>query len=207
MLAVRRNLIAMMLIAAIFAGSTVCADNFAVKERPVSKKKSRSWKKSDVAGKTFFTAANMWYEKPSNFLSTNFHKGVIIPAGTKVVIDRCRGTKIQFTEVETGTTYTFLHAKKHSKIKLKQLFDRYFTKDDPMGPDGSFSKFTSQEKDAIKDGLIEEGMSKKATIMAYGYPPTHMTVSLESDAWTYWRARAGRIVVHFKDNKISYIEG
>ena len=207
MLAVRRNLIVMMLIAAIFAGSTACADNFATKERSVSKKKSRKWKRNEVEGKAFFTTANMWYEKPNNFCSTNFHKGAIIPAGTKVVIDRCRGTKIKFTEVETGATYTYLHAKKHSRIKLEQLFYRYFTKDNPMSPGGAFSKFTAKEEENIKNGTINIGMSKEATIMAYGYPPTHKTVALENDVWTYWRARAGRIVVHFKDNKISYIEG
>lgn len=165
-------------------------------------------KKADnPVGEEYYTAANIRYEHPDTILSTNFHKGAMIPVGTKVIIDYCRGIKIKFSETETGASYTYIHAKKHSRIKLKQLFARYFTKENPKGPGGAFSQFTAEEKENIEDGTIDLGMSKNATLMAYGYPPTHKTASTANDIWTYWRARAGRILVIFRDGKISDIQG
>ena len=154
----------------------------------------------------YYTTTNMWFEKANNFFSTNFHMGHMIPAGTKVVIDKYRGSKITFTEVKTGTTRTYENIKKHSKINLRQLFDRAFSKINPLGPEGPFSKFTSEEKDNIKQGVIQEGMSKEATIMAYGYPPAHRTETLDSDSWIYWKSRGRRVGVYFSDNKISRID-
>jgi len=157
-------------------------------------------------GGEYFTIANIWYEYPEKILSTNFHKGAMIPVGTKVIIDYYGGTKIKFTGVNDETKYVYIHAMKHSKIKLNELFNRYFSKEDPMTPGGAFSKFTIEEQDNIKNGTLDVGMSKEATLMAYGYPPTHRTPSLKNNVWTYWRARAGRFLVTFRDDKISNIQ-
>ena len=163
-------------------------------------------KKYSVVGKEYYTMANIWYEHPKKILSTNFHRGNMIPVGTKVVINRLRGVKIKFTVVETEGTFTYFHAKKHSKIKLRELFERYFSKEDPMRPGGHFEKFTEKEKENIMDGTLANGMSKEAVLMTYGYPPTHRTPSLATDVWTYWKGRAGRFLVVFKDDQINDIQ-
>jgi len=157
-------------------------------------------------GKEYYTMANIWYERPDKILSTNFHRGIMIPAGTKVTIIYFKGKKINFTEVETEESYTYLHAKKHSKITLRELFNRYFSKDDPMRPGGPFEKFTVKEQENVMDGTLNIGLSKDATLMAYGYPPTHRTASITSNMWTYWKGRAGRVLVIFRDDKICDIQ-
>ena len=40
----------------------------------------------EVSGKTFYTTANIWYERPVLIESTNYHKGTVLPIGTKVKI-------------------------------------------------------------------------------------------------------------------------
>lgn len=206
MLTMKRTLIGMIVIAAILIGHTAYANNFEPKKRETKQSKSRK-KEMDVKGKIFYTTANMWYEKPDNFCSINFHKGMLIPAGTKVEILKYRGHRINFSYKENGETYSYIHSTKHSKIKLDELFDRYFSKESVMAEGGKFSKFTKREQEDIEQGIIVPGMSKDAVLMAYGYPPTHKTPNLTSDAWTYWNSRAGRIIVYFKDGVISKVEG
>ena len=157
-------------------------------------------------GKIFYTTANMWYEHDKNFLSTNFHLGHMIPAGTKVRILRYGGGKIGFKEEANGRRYTYIHARKHSRIKLKELFNRYFSEKNVMTSSGAFSKFTKEETKNIKDGIIAPGMSKDAVLMAYGYPPTHKTRDLSSDLWTYWKDRAGKLLVHFENDVVTNIQ-
>ena len=60
-----------------------------------------------------------------------------------------------------------------------------------------------KEQKAIKSGIIEVGMSREAVLMAYGYPPTIRTPSLDTDRWTYWRNRWITQVADFKDDKVS----
>lgn len=45
---------------------------------------------------------------------------------------------------------------------------------------------SEEEKTAIKGGYIIPGMSKKAVLASYGYPPEHETESLDSSEWLYW---------------------
>ena len=92
---------------------------------------------------------------------------------------------------------------KYSLVDTETLFADYFAKEDTKP---NKYKFNGNEKENISNGTIEEGMSKDAVIMSYGYPPKHKTPALSSNIWTYWDARATRKVVTFKDNKVKKIE-
>jgi len=45
-------------------------------------------------------------------------------------------------------------------------------------------------------------MSKEAVILAIGYPPEHVTPTLESNTWKYWRTRFATQLVSFVDGKV-----
>lgn len=181
------------------AGSVMAQSNFA-------KEKKRSTK-FNPNGEIYYTATNLWCEYPKPILSTNFHRGEVISAGTKVTIDRYKRTRILFTTENNGIQYTFVHSKKHSTIKMREFFNRYFSKNDVMAAGDMFSKLTKMEQDNVKKGTVAVGMSKKAVLMAYGYPPTHVTLSLNSNVWTYWISRGKRMEVYFADDKVTNIEG
>jgi len=161
----------------------------------------------DVAGKTFYTAANIWYENPKKILSTNYHRGTILPAGTKVTVDQVKGNKIRFVG-GTGVEFEIEFVKKHSsdEVDIWAYFRRYFSADDPMRKGGPYQQFSEKEKRSIKLGEIEVGMSKDAVLMAYGYPPAHRTPSLESDQWVYWLNRFVSRPVLFRNGKVSQWE-
>ena len=157
-------------------------------------------------GKIYYTSVNIWYEKPDKIPSTNYHKGTKLPIGTKVKIISVEDRKIQFVPVDTTVTFTIVHQRRFSKIKLKELFDRYFSKKDILEQEGYFHNLTEKEKECVNNGTISPGMSKVAVIMAYGYPPSHKTPLLSSDVWYYWHSRFQKIIVRFQDNKLYKIE-
>lgn len=161
-------------------------------------------KHAAVKGSVFFTKVNMWHVK-EEILSTNYHLGELLPAGTRVTVTRCRGGKIEF-ESEAGNKYTLVHATRHSRIELGKLFDRHFGRSDVTSSIGIYADFSPREQANVDEGTIAIGMSKNAVLMAYGYPPSHRTPDLQADTWTYWTGR--RVAtVRFRNDTVSSIEG
>lgn len=153
-------------------------------------------------GKTFYTKCNIWYENPKTILSTNFHKGGRIPAGTKVKILGFDDGKITFEDEGTGTM-ALLQVRRHSNVSFQEFFNRHFAEQDPKAPDGALGKFTKDEQANIEAGTITPGMSKDAVLMAYGYPPSHRTPDLKASKWVYWKTRSETLEVNFdEDGKV-----
>jgi hypothetical protein len=159
-----------------------------------------------ISGKTHYTRTNIWYENPNDILSTNYHRGAILPVGTKVSIHNIKNRRIQFTPDGSGQLFTLINVTKTSTITTEELFSKYFSTE-PVGiGTGDYYQVTEADRENIKTGTIAIGMSKKAVLMAYGYPPTHKTPLLTSDIWYYWYARLHEVIVYFKDDKIFKIE-
>ncbi len=156
---------------------------------------------ANVESAAYYTKVNIWYEDPAKILSTNYHRGAIIPYGSKVNILSKSGEKIKFTiENQAGVTFVLTNARKYSLMTLDELFAQYFSEKDPKSENMGFS---GREKENIENGTLAEGMSKEAVIAAYGYPPRHKTPALTSNLWTYWDARSIRRLVTFKNNKLT----
>jgi len=158
----------------------------------------------EVSGRTFFTAANIWYEIPEKILSTNYHLGTILPVGTKVEVDEVTSGEIRFRS-EHGQDFKFIFIKKHSsaETEISDYFHMYFSTENPLREGGPYQKFSDKEKKNIEKGTIEVGMSKEAVLMSYGYPPTHKTPSLEGDIWVYWTSRFANSAVHFVNGRVT----
>jgi len=158
-------------------------------------------------GETYYTKVNIWHEIPEKIFSTNYHKGTMMPVGSKVEIAKKSGNEISFTkEGLTGVTFTIINVRKYSLVSVDELFGHYFSKDDPKMPGGEFFKLSNQERENVENGTLAVGMSKEAAIMAYGYPPKHRTPDLANDIWYYWLSRVIMNQVTFKNNKIIKIE-
>jgi hypothetical protein len=159
-----------------------------------------------IKGKIYYTRINIWFESPKKIPSTNYHKGTLLPVGTKVKMISMGNRKIIFRPKGSDSEFVIVHQRKHTRIKFKELFNRYFTKNDPMAPGGKFNTFSPLERKNIRNGNVVHGMGRAAVLMAYGYPPSHRTPSLDSNTWHYWHARIHQITIHFNNNKVSKIE-
>lgn len=154
----------------------------------------------DAEGKTYYTVVNIWYENPAEIASTNYHKGQLLPINTQVKIGSARKSGITFTD-DNNITYTIQIVRKHTPIPAEEVFKRYFSE-----AKMDLGKFNANERENIEAGTIVEGMSKAAVLAAYGYPPTHMTPSLENNPWKYWINRFVNFHVFFnKDGKVDRI--
>jgi len=155
-----------------------------------------------TAGKELFSQTNIWYENPKKIYSTNYHIGTMIPVGTKVRIVRLTKKSVQFQPLDSETTFTMTHVRRHSTIAFQEVFDRYFSEQNPIAGDGRFHQFSAEEQENVKRGTIAEGMCKKAVVMAYGYPPSNATPTLALHKWTYWITRFQKIVTVFEGDKV-----
>ena len=162
---------------------------------------------ANTTTQTYYTKVNIWYENPEKIPSTNYHRGAIIPYGTKVTITSQVKEKINFTaEDQPGINFTLINIPRHSLVSASELFKQYFSQDDPKTNKTEFNKFSAREKECIENGTLVEGISKEAAIAAYGYPPKHRTPALTSNLWTYWDAKIMKKLVTFKNNTVTKIE-
>lgn len=145
-----------------------------------------------------YTAYNMW--KSSQMKCINFKQGDdILPVGTEVRSVRIIQQTIAFTTVNDGKTYTVgftqrWHPKKSASNYGKMMFT---TKNFEELTEG----LSEIEIDAIKKGILANGMSKRAVFICYGPPPEHHTRKLDAKTWYYWKNRRDRFAVPFDEDQ------
>ncbi|MCK5850438.1 MAG: hypothetical protein KAH23_05940 [Kiritimatiellae bacterium] len=157
--------------------------------------------KIDPRGKVYYVRVNIWDNGRKDIPTINYHSGKHIPMGTKVTITAYGVNKIGFSNDDIGH-HALVHSRKYRDVAIEQLFAEYFSETDPKIKDGDYSKLTVDEKKSIDQGIVTEGMSKSAVLMAYGYPPSRITPLLDHHIWTYWRQRAQALVLYFRDDKV-----
>ena len=153
------------------------------------------------AADKLYTAYNIWFEQPTKVYSTNYQKGNILPAGSEVKDVKRSSGKLEFTDVNLDMRFTFeFVGKHHPGLTGEQWMDRFLTTRDfaALSQD-----LTAAEIKAVRAGEVKAGMSKKAVLLAAGYPPEVGTASTKLDTWKYWRHRFGNYLVRFSDGKVS----
>jgi hypothetical protein len=153
-----------------------------------------------LLSETKHTAYNIWVNKSLRMTSMNYKKNsAFIPAGTKVkdISADLVNNRIQFVTKEDKKRYTISFKPKHHKGKtVSDYAEMMFTKD--FGE--LIEEMTEEEKHAIKKGILEKGMSKRAIIVSYGYPPESHTQSLDDNVWTYYLGLFKRKQICFDEN-------
>jgi hypothetical protein len=135
-----------------------------------------------------YTAHNIWYEHPDRVFAINYKKGTIIPAGSAVILDpygvRPGASALQFAVPDTGIRVTMhLHPKFAPGVTIEALRDRTLT---PKPWEQLVEGLDACEVESVRNAVVVTGISRRAVIAAYGYPPEHFTPTLEKGVWTYW---------------------
>ncbi len=154
-----------------------------------------------------YLAHNLWYKDTGNFEAINFkEQPFFLPAGTEIekawfptlsnahmIIFRVKGRDEDMILKRNGKYQT----NRMKSLDILQIFDRTFTMQ-------SFEQLTNGLKDQevlnIKRGTIQKGMSKKAVLISWGYPPFHRNPDLAHNEWHYWRTRTQMKSVLFDEN-------
>ena len=154
---------------------------------------------------TLYTAYNIW--KASKMKCINFKQGTdIIPAGTEVndvrLWDQSRDSPLYFTTVKDGRKYTIGFTNRwHPKKSMEDYRDMMFT---TKNFEALTEGLSEMEIDAIKKGVLVNGMSKRAVLICYGPPPEHYTPNQNASTWYYWANRKDKIEIKFDpDGKLA----
>lgn len=157
---------------------------------------------------TLYTACNIWiHEQRGNIKCINYKNGTsFIPAGTKVKdlkIESGRyqkGSVISFSTAQYGPIQIGFDPRWHPGKTIEDYKDAMFSTENFE----VLTKGMSQDEvAAIKDGILVEGMSKKAVIISYGFPPEHVTDSLDNNKWMYWMNKFIRKEICFDENGLT----
>jgi hypothetical protein len=142
-----------------------------------------------------YTAYNIWEWSGFNMRCINYKGGrTMIPAGTEVLDPKvtryCHTahdcTKvIRFKTAINNKKYKiFFTSNYHPGKTIKDYKNNMFT---TKNFEELTSGLTQKEITAIKTGVIQNGMSKRAVLICYGPPPEHATSNLNSSVWLYWK--------------------
>lgn len=151
-------------------------------------------------GETVYTQRNLWVTDGVHE-TTNYRLGYRIPVNTEVRIGDTDERAIKVRVPETGERFIVINVRDHSRRDISAIYQRYFA---PTPQD--LARFTPGERDAIRDGEIEPGMSRDAVLLARGYPPAHETESIRMREWVYWKGGHDTVVVRFDDGRVTAVE-
>jgi putative oligomerization/nucleic acid binding protein len=155
-----------------------------------------------------YTAYNIWEWSSFNMRCINF-KGArsMIPAGTEVIKPKvanfCNSPNscqkiISFKTAQNNKLYKIFYTKNYHPGKtLKDYKNNMFTTKNFEELTAGLTKY---EINAIKTGVIQNGMSKEAVLICYGPPPEHATPNLNSNVWLYWKNKRQTEKILFNSN-------
>ena len=130
----------------------------------------------------------------ANYTKMKGHE--VLPYNSKVKVSS--GNKgYTITDAKTGTKINVLVKSFLDGMSLSEYFDKTLSPT-PV----SYSGLSSIDKQGIQYGRPEVGMSKKAVMIALGYPCPHKTPSPDLDIWYYWTNRMVKYEVVFENGKV-----
>jgi hypothetical protein len=130
--------------------------------------------------------------------SVNYQQPGLIPLCTKVMIESVTEKAMVLHVPSTGRTYDYIF---HNSMRdpIGKHLDKFFG---TMCNTNRLDTMSEIDRRGISQGRALTGMSKEAVILAIGYPPEHVTPTLESNTWKYWRTRFATQLVSFVDGKV-----
>ncbi len=149
--------------------------------------------------KKLYTACNIWIHKRMKCI--NYKMGEFIPAGTevsdvKIILDDYHHNEyIFFKKAGSKRKYTMsFNDMWHPGESIKDYKNYLFTE---KTFHDLVNDMSATEIDAIKQGKIVVGMSKKAVMVSYGRPAEHRTPDLKSNKWRYWMNKRKQKIICF----------
>jgi len=153
----------------------------------------------------YYTSYNIWKWPALNMKCINYKGNLnsILPVGTEVSKPKIAKVKsssitkevIRFKTLNDNKIFQIYFVKKYHPHKTIHDYMDYMVTTKNL--EELTADLNETEINAIKKGVIIDGMSKKAVLICYGPPPEHATHSLDSKKWTYWKNKRHKKQVLF----------
>lgn len=151
-----------------------------------------------VGASGVYTLVNLHPDETRHRLySVNYQQDGLIARCSKVRIDSVDKHKMTFRVLDGDREYEYIF---HNSLRepIPAHLNKYFgTKCEKV------DSLSEADRKGIRSGAAAIGMTKRGVTLAIGYPPEHATPSLDSDVWTYWKNRFGKMRIQFTDGKVS----
>jgi hypothetical protein len=132
----------------------------------------------------------------------DYRDKTVFRAGTPVHDLRVTAAKAEFVPEGDAKAYSLEYRYGRNVMTPSEYYGRIFVDDDPLrGLDAN-----AAVREAIRNGRLLPGMSKREALMARGYPPAHRTPSTDGDEWLYYSHAKLCERVRFVDGRIASIE-
>ncbi|MEN8141249.1 MAG: serine/threonine-protein kinase [Thermodesulfobacteriota bacterium] len=149
-----------------------------------------------------YTAHNIWLHDSERMMRCiNYKSGAtFLPAGSRV-------KDLKVNEAENSISFKTVAGKKLAFQFTPDWHPGKTVNDyaEMMVGSKTFRRLSKgmgrRDVAAIKEGRVVTGMSKEAVLLAYGFPPEHVTKSLAANRWVYWRNRHSREPLCFDDSE------
>lgn len=117
---------------------------------------------------------------------------IIVPVGTQLTVEDIGSKEIVFHDATNDIRIRFELHEPRMGVSAEQYLE-LITSPAPV----SLSSYGAADKKGIEAGKASVGMTRKGVMAALGYPAAHATPGLDSDMYTYWTNRFGKVVVFF----------
>ena len=151
-----------------------------------------------VGASGVYTLVNLHPDEQRHRLySVNYQQTGLIPLCSRVRIESVDSRKMTFRLLDSDREYEYVF---HNSLRdpIPKHLDKFFGRKCDAGLEG----MSEVDRKGIRSGTVLAGMSKRGVTLAIGYPPEHATPSLDSDIWTYWTNRFGKMTVSFANGKV-----
>jgi hypothetical protein len=150
------------------------------------------------------TLTNLHPDEPRSRLhAANFQQAGLIPVCSEVGLLERNKERLVFEVKATGKRYEYYDHKAAGEPFPDHL-TRYFGTECPRAQLAALDK---RDQEGVKQGKALPGMTKQGVVFALGYPPPHVTPSLDADRWIYWTNRFNKVAVVFRDGRVIAVEG
>lgn len=142
-------------------------------------------------------------ERRARLFAVNYQQEGLIPLCSEVALLDRDGERLVFSVAATGKQYEYYHHEKAAAEPFPDHLARYFG---TSCRHDEIARLPAIDRQGIEQGKALVGMSKRGVVLALGYPPPHVTPSLDADRWVYWTNRMNRVAVIFQDGRVSGIQ-
>jgi hypothetical protein len=150
---------------------------------------------------TAYTLTNLHPDPQRKKLyAVNYQQGGLIPYCTPVKFVELDSKRVAFEIKETGIKYYYDYHNAAAEPFPDHLQRFFGTSCQEVK--NKVKSLSQTDKEGIEAGEAKAGMTKDGVAIALGYPPRHVTPTLDMDQWTYWANRFNRFIVHFDDQGV-----
>jgi hypothetical protein len=149
-----------------------------------------------------YTLVNLHPDENRNLVySIHYQREGLIPVCSPVRIHSVTPKKMDFTVLPTGRRYSYVFHNAMHMTPEKHL-DLVFARECPKA---ALDAMSEVDKNGIRAGRVQRGMTRNGVLVALGYPPDHANPTLDAESWRYWINRWKTLVVVFDGDVVSDI--